>query len=293
MPDRLEWLSGGSRAQLFVHGQLHPDRALALARPQDIVCVADEVDPAYLTYLRELGLGPRAGHVVAASRFAPATSPERALWARLAGSAEALRTLADLLRRSGATRLHPFVASGGERSLAAALEVAADAELRVAAADPAVVARAKAIYAPMTEMASEQGRLAGEQGRLAGEQAGLAARNAAFAGEQAELAGEASELAAHAIDVNAGSDDAVSRAHEARQRALEQRQAQLEQRHAALQKEIAGQQRELQARQEAFQRQQETLARRQQEISRKAEQQMQQLLEEAIRSGKAQPARTS
>ncbi len=142
MPDRLEWLSGGSRAQLFVHGQLHPDRALALARPQDIVCVADEVEPAYLGYLSELGLGPRAGHVVAASRFAPATSPERALWARLAGSADALRTLADLLRRSGATRLHPFVASGGERSLAAALEVAADAELRVAAADPAVVARA-------------------------------------------------------------------------------------------------------------------------------------------------------
>lgn len=142
MPEPPEWLSGGSPAQLFVHGQTHAARALVLARAQDIVCVPDEVDPAYLAYLAELGLGPRAGHVVAASRFEPAAAPDRALWARLAGSAEALRTLADLLKRSGATRLHPYMASGGERSLAAALELAANSEVRIAAAEPGLVAYA-------------------------------------------------------------------------------------------------------------------------------------------------------
>ena len=142
MNDLAEWLAGGSPAQLFVHGQGHADRALVLARPQDIVCVPDEVDPAYLSYLSDLGLGPRPGHVVPASRFGPPAPADRALWARLAGSADALRALADLLVRNGVTRLHPYSASGGERSLAAALEVAADAEVRVAAPDPATAAYA-------------------------------------------------------------------------------------------------------------------------------------------------------
>jgi len=154
--------------------------------------------------------------------------------------------------------------------------------------DPAVVARAKAIYAPVTAMASEQGRLAGEQGRLAGQQAGLAARDAAFAGEQADLAREAAEIAAESAEASLSSDTAAGRAREARQRALEQRQARLEQRHAALQKQIEGQQRELEAQQATFEKQQQALSQRQQDISRRAEQQMQQLLEEAIRNGKAQ-----
>ncbi len=144
-PQRIDlpsWLAGGSAAQLFVHGQAHAERALVLARPQDIVCVPDEVDPAYLSFLAGLGLGPRAGRVIAASRFGPTAAPDRALWARLAGSADALRALADLLQGGAGACLHPYTASGGERALAAAIEVAADAEVRVAAADPALVAYA-------------------------------------------------------------------------------------------------------------------------------------------------------
>ena len=140
-----EWLSGGSPAQLFLHGQTQADRALVLARPQDIVCVPDEVEPAYLSYLSDLGLGPHRGHVVAASRFGAPGVPgmaERPLWARLANNAEALRALAELLRRNGVTRLHPYAASNGERSLAAALEVAAEIEVRVAAPDPVMAAYA-------------------------------------------------------------------------------------------------------------------------------------------------------
>src|SRR4029079_15546443 len=109
-----EWLSGGSPAQLFLHGQTHADRALVLARPQDIVCVPDEVGRAYLSSLSDLGRGPHRGHVVAASRFgAPGVhgTAERPLWARFANSADALRALAELLRRNGVTRLHPYAAS--------------------------------------------------------------------------------------------------------------------------------------------------------------------------------------
>ena len=136
------WLAGGSAAQLFVHGQAYAERAIVLARPRDIVCVADEVDQAYLGFLAGLGLGPLPGRVVAASRFGPAVSPERALWARFASSADALRTLASLLQDSASTRLHPYTATGGERALAAALEIATEAEVRVAAPDPALVAYA-------------------------------------------------------------------------------------------------------------------------------------------------------
>jgi hypothetical protein len=98
--------------------------------------------PAYLSYLSDLGLGPHRGHVVAASRFSVPGAAERPLWARLANSADALRALAELLRRNGVTRLHPYAASNGERSLAAALEVAADTEVRVAAPDPVTAAYA-------------------------------------------------------------------------------------------------------------------------------------------------------
>src|SRR5215218_9279270 len=97
MVDLPPWLAGGSPAQLFVHGPAQAERALVLARPQDVVCVVDEVDPAYLGFLAGLDMGPRPGRVVAASRFGSGSS-DRALWARLATSADALRTLADLLQ---------------------------------------------------------------------------------------------------------------------------------------------------------------------------------------------------
>ena len=160
---------------LFVHGAATPpfgsraapltverasERALVLARRQDIVCVSEEVEPAYLAYLAELGLGPRPERVVPVSRFAD-HAPGRALWARLAGSTEALRVLGSLVRESGPSRLHPFIASRGSFDLAAALEIAADTEVRVVGGDPRVAetadqkhemrARAIALGIPVAE----------------------------------------------------------------------------------------------------------------------------------------------
>lgn len=136
------------------------ERALVLARSQDIVCVSEEVEPAYLAYLAELGLGPSPERVVAASRFGDQV-PGRALWARLAGSTEALQTLGSLLRKSGPSRLHPFIANRGPFELAAALEIAAGTEVRVVGGDIGIVesadrkhemrARAIALGIPVAE----------------------------------------------------------------------------------------------------------------------------------------------
>ncbi|MGH7535015.1 MAG: hypothetical protein ACREMG_05460, partial [Gemmatimonadales bacterium] len=66
----------------------------------------------------------------------------RTLWARLEHSSDALRALGTIIRRSGPTRIHPSIASRGPFARAAALEVAAEVEVRVAAGDPGLVAYA-------------------------------------------------------------------------------------------------------------------------------------------------------
>ena len=154
MSSLLERLEAGVASQLFVHCatpagpsadagegvrgvERHAERALVLARSQDVVCVAGEVDPNYLAYLRELGLGPRPEHVVPASRYGSGTG--RALWARLAGNTAALRALGNLVRRTGISQIQPLVASQGQFALAAALEVAADTVVKVAGGDPRLV----------------------------------------------------------------------------------------------------------------------------------------------------------
>ncbi len=139
MVSLLQRQEGDGGPRLFVHSvERASERALVLARPQDIVCVSEEVEPAYLSYLAELGLGPASDRVVSMSRFSD-RSPGRALWARLSESTEALRALGALLREGGPSRLHPGIASRGSFALAAALEIAADTEVRVEGGDPAVV----------------------------------------------------------------------------------------------------------------------------------------------------------
>lgn len=156
--------------------------------------------------------------------------------------------------------------------------------------DPATIARAKVVYQPLTELAREQGKLAGQQGRLAGQQAGLAARGAGLAGAQAQIAQQQAEIARQAAAGEAGHEsDAARASRESRQRELEQQQARLEQQQARIEQQLAGQQRELEAQQAAFAKQQQALAQRQQQVSRDAERQMQQLLDQALRSGKARP----
>lgn len=156
--------------------------------------------------------------------------------------------------------------------------------------DPATIARAKAVYRPLTELAREQGKLAGQQGRLAGKQAGLAARGAGLAQAQAQIAAQQAELAAQAAAGEAGREtDAARTAREARQRDLDAQHARLQQKQAQIEQELAAQQHELEGQQTAFARQQQALGQHQQQVSRDAERQMQQLLDEAVRNGTARP----
>jgi hypothetical protein len=90
------------------------DRALLLARPGDVVCLSRPAEPAYLEFLTELGLGPGPGRIVVA---ACAGELARAL----ARDARALAALRDLLSGAEEIVLDPFVASPGERGLAATL----------------------------------------------------------------------------------------------------------------------------------------------------------------------------
>ncbi|MCX7513194.1 M56 family metallopeptidase [Frateuria hangzhouensis] len=154
--------------------------------------------------------------------------------------------------------------------------------------DLATIAEAQKAYAPVSGMARQQGRLAGEQGKLAGKQAGLAQRDAAIARAQAVVARQQAALAREAAFATpAAETEVAAQAREARQRALEQQQDRLEQKHAALEKATAAQRQELEKQQAAFEAKQQALAQRQQQAREQAEKQMQQVLEEAVRNGKA------
>lgn len=119
----------------------YAERALLLAGRRDVVCVTDEVEPDYLDFLAELGLGPARGNVIAASRFGR-TKRCQPLWESLLQSDEALDTLGCVLRRHGSGRVHPFIASPGQFKLAAALERRSGVPVRVAAGNPQLVAYA-------------------------------------------------------------------------------------------------------------------------------------------------------
>jgi Pre ATP-grasp domain len=152
----LECLHSGAYSRLFVHcgasvnylAELrasHPglekdaERALLLAERQDIVCLTNEVEPAYLDFLADLGLGPDAQNLIIASRFQPGDGP---LWERLLESEAALEVLSDRMRAEGTTHIHPFIASAGEFELASALRDRTGLPVRVAGGDPELVAYA-------------------------------------------------------------------------------------------------------------------------------------------------------
>jgi hypothetical protein len=137
--------------------------------------------------------------------------------------------------------------------------------------DPMLLARAKTIYAPIDALAKEQGKLGGKQGELGGRQGGLGA-------QQGELGRQMAELDAQRAALEGQRDADQRRASlDARQQSLEQRQAELGKRQEAL-----GQQ------QEVLGRQQEMLSRKQQQAYEKANQQMGELIDEAMAKGQAQ-----
>ncbi len=148
--------------------------------------------------------------------------------------------------------------------------------------DPAVLRQAKEIFRPQMELGARQGELGGRQGELGARQGALGAKQGELGGRQGALGGQMAALAAEQIG-----RDGDDRDLEKRQEALE---TQME--------ELGRQQEELGRQQEALGRQQEELGRRQEELGRqqeaaseKAQQELRELMEQAIRSGTAQPVK--
>lgn len=138
--------------------------------------------------------------------------------------------------------------------------------------DAAMLARARALYAPVTALGREQGKLGGRQGELGGRQGGLGAQQGELGRQQAELAVEQAELAASADgQPRMAALQSRLRALQAQQEALGRQQAELGQQQAALGE------------------QQAALGKRQAEASAQASQGMSKLLDEAIAKGLAQP----
>ncbi|HJX23053.1 MAG TPA: hypothetical protein VJ574_01410, partial [Candidatus Bathyarchaeia archaeon] len=81
----IDTLGGTGVTQIFIHSvaslgketelatalpgfEKYPERSLLVARTDDIVCVLERVDNQYLQFLSSLGVGPRNGNVIQASK---------------------------------------------------------------------------------------------------------------------------------------------------------------------------------------------------------------------------------
>ena len=119
----------------------YAERALLLAELSDIVCVPEEVEPSYLEYLGQLGVGPAPENLLVASRFGD-SDRQLPLWRRLLNSDAALASLRCSAQRHGSARIHPFIGTRGQFDLAAELQRGAGVAVQVSTGSPEVVAHA-------------------------------------------------------------------------------------------------------------------------------------------------------
>jgi hypothetical protein len=154
----LDRIRAGSRSLLYVHcgtsvayweelyrsfpGLMsYAERALVLARRTDLVCVNEEIEPAYLEYLAELGLGPDPANLVVAGRSTGADEIGP-LPARLLSDAGTLDRMASLMRARGTAAVHPFMATSHQHELARGLSQRLGYAVEVIGGDPDLVAYA-------------------------------------------------------------------------------------------------------------------------------------------------------
>ena len=131
-----EVLRGGETVNVFVHSvsslphskmlaprlpgmELYAERALLLARPQDVVCVLRPPEQAYLDYLHGLGLGPDPANVVAVRPAGARGAGD--LLSELLTQGRLLEAVARCAAQGKPVRVNPFVASAKEHALARAL----------------------------------------------------------------------------------------------------------------------------------------------------------------------------
>lgn len=150
-------LGGPEVAHVFVHdiawflrreGEHYPgtrppawaERALVMARAQDVVCLLEPVDPDFQRYLAALGIGPRPERVVTVGRDGGADSL-RSLAERLARDDDALGAVAAMVANARDVVLDPFIATADDVHLAEMLGKALQRPVRVLGAPPDVTVR--------------------------------------------------------------------------------------------------------------------------------------------------------
>ncbi len=116
----------------------YPERALLLARPEDIVCISDPVDPDYLPFLAELGLGVDPSRIVVAEAYSPPASA-KSLKEKLIACPDALRRIARLAGPDDEVALCPFIGSRLEFDLAERLSSVIGRKVSVRGGPPEVV----------------------------------------------------------------------------------------------------------------------------------------------------------
>jgi hypothetical protein len=93
------------------------ERALLLARPGDVVCLAQPVEAEYFEFLRSLSIGPRAEDVL----VIPGVTPGTGLSERVGADPDAFDRLAARLAGSGPILVSPYFATPLAEALARAL----------------------------------------------------------------------------------------------------------------------------------------------------------------------------
>lgn len=97
-----------------------PERALVFARPDDIVCVLDEVDNEYLQFLSSLGLSHKKENIITVSNGVD-THLGASLSDLLSGNRDAVLAIRRLVRSNKKIVLNPYITSSKEIKLASIL----------------------------------------------------------------------------------------------------------------------------------------------------------------------------
>ncbi|HUF88467.1 MAG TPA: hypothetical protein VMR66_00630 [Gemmatimonadota bacterium] len=113
------------------------ERALLLARPGDVVCLARPVDARHVAFLRSLGIGPRPEDILVFDGIRPGTG----LSARIATDGPSLDRLACRLRKTEALELVPFFATPATATLGRFLRSRLGRPVRVAGGPASLVRR--------------------------------------------------------------------------------------------------------------------------------------------------------
>ena len=134
-------LPGISSIEAIIPGfDLYAERALLVARRQDIVCVPHPVEDSYLRFLCEQGLEVLPENIVACATRS-GVRPPGSLSSRFSASEKALDAIAARIERKKRLRMNVFILSKDEHTLAQAIERKTGKAVTVLGGDSRVVRR--------------------------------------------------------------------------------------------------------------------------------------------------------